>query len=304
MEMHHGDALPMDTSYEWTHFEDDPLHPRYTWFADIVGHAISRIEATRNHTLDLVRIRLEVAADPQAADPLEEAEAADPQAADPLEEAADRSMSFYDEVNLRWRCRSVFRLMHRFHFNKPPRPLPLIQLLCSFGLQPTIVLQIIDADQFDLTGSTNPIVQATVEVREWLNSAYDWTTPLHYASLPHCFPEGRAEALLAAGADPHASVQGGRSPLELAVATMLHLTNASQVVIDAAGPWSSRTHHLFPAALRAQAISYIGPLYQIHAQYIDQYKLSTDEPTGLGTGGISSVDFNSLVLAFAIIRMN
>jgi len=274
MEMHHGDARPMDTSYEWTHFEDDPLHPRYTWFADIVGHAISRIEAFRNHTLDLVRIRLQKTAE---------------EAADPLEEAAD---TFYDEVNLRWRCRSVFYLMRRFHFNRPPRPLPLIQLLCSFGLQPTIAIQLIE-ELFDLTGSTNPIVKATVEVRVWLNSALDWTTPLHYASLPHCFPDGRAEALLTAGADLHASVQGGRSPLDLAEATMLTntiITEASQVVIDAAGPWSPRTHHLFPSALRAQAIRYIGPLYQMHAKYIK------------GGGGISFVDFYPNVLAFAIIR--
>jgi len=296
----------MDAAYDWA--ESHPFGPfgiqgypaSYldTWNIEIIGTAISRVEATRNHALGLVRCKLERAA---------------------LEEAADAD---YSEVNLKWRFRDVFNFLTRFRFNRLPQPLPLIQLLCSFGLHRTVslpfasnafngsvvkglsaIVDVIVSGVYDFHSATDLAREASDTVCEWLNSTSDWTTPLHYASLPHCFSDGRAEALLAAGADPHASVEGGRSPLDLAEAMFANLSSSSsssstmlpntipkaiQVVIDAAGPWSPRTHHLFPSALRAEAIRYIGPLYRMHAQYIVE--------------GMSFVDFYSIVLAFSIIR--
>ena len=63
--------------------------------------------------------------------------------------------------------------------------------------------------------------------------------------------------MCATGADVHASVDGGPTPLFLAKqlddAGRAGQGSAAQLVLSAVQRWSPQTHHLFPAASRARA---------------------------------------------------
>ena len=102
---------------------------------------------------------------------------------------------------------------------------------------------------------------------DWVQSVRDWTTPLHHVSLPHAFPPGRVEALLASGASIHARAsEHGSSPLELAA---LHPDSPpAAVLLQAAQPWSARTHALFPPEARALASALVFSVCQIHACHL------------------------------------
>ena len=89
----------------------------------------------------------------------------------------------------------------------------------------------------------------------WLRMSRDWT-PLHH--LEFLTPE-RALALLRAGADIHAGAESGvRTPLSLAQA-MAAAGGAAEgtaafLVLEAAKPWSRKTHKYFPAPARERAV--------------------------------------------------
>ena len=82
-----------------------------------------------------------------------------------------------------------------------------------------------------------------------------WSTPLHH--LEFLTPE-RALALLRAGADIHATAEpGGPTPLSLAQA-LAAVGGAAEgtaafLVLEAAKPWSRKTHKYFPEPARARA---------------------------------------------------
>ena len=92
----------------------------------------------------------------------------------------------------------------------------------------------------------------------WLATSSQWSTALHHLTV---IDATRARALLRAGADLEAAAQaGGPTPISLARA-QLHAqvggagaVTAASLVLDAARPWSRRTHELFPAAARARAV--------------------------------------------------
>ena len=92
----------------------------------------------------------------------------------------------------------------------------------------------------------------------WLATSSQWSTPLHHLTV---IDATRARALLRAGADLEAAAQaGGPTPISLARAQLQAQAGgageatAASLVLDAAGPWSRRTHELFPAAARARAV--------------------------------------------------
>tara|TARA_B100000780_G_scaffold213084_1_gene152682 strand:- start:116 stop:994 length:879 start_codon:yes stop_codon:yes gene_type:complete len=92
----------------------------------------------------------------------------------------------------------------------------------------------------------------------WLATSSQWSTAPHHLTV---IDATRARALLRAGADLEAAAQaGGPTPISLARA-QLHAqaggagaVTAASLVLDAARPWSRRTHELFPAAARARAV--------------------------------------------------
>ena len=80
--------------------------------------------------------------------------------------------------------------------------------------------------------------------------------PLHH--LEFLTPE-RALALLRAGADIHAAAEpGGPTPLslaqDLAAAGRAAEGTAAFLVLEAAKPWSRKTHKYFPDPARARAV--------------------------------------------------
>ena len=131
--------------------------------------------------------------------------------------------------------------------------LGIVQLLSSYGARRTF------------TGDTG--VRTTAEGRAtfkghhiiaaWLRATRLWSTALHH--LEHLTPE-RARALLRAGADIHAAAEpGGPTPLSLAQALypIMGATaegTAAFLVLEAAKPWSRKTHKYFPDPARARAV--------------------------------------------------
>ena len=91
------------------------------------------------------------------------------------------------------------------------------------------------------------------DVAAWLAATRLWSTPLHH--LEFLTPE-RALALLRAGADIHAAAEpGGPTPLSLAQALAAvggAAGTAAFLVLEAAKPWSRKTHKYFPAPARAR----------------------------------------------------
>ena len=94
-------------------------------------------------------------------------------------------------------------------------------------------------------------------ILDWLFERHMWNTPLHYLRI---ISTERARSLLRSGSDLHASAEaGGPTPLSLALALVRTLGDAvdgsaAQIVVEAAAPWSTRTHELFPPAGRAIAV--------------------------------------------------
>lgn len=96
----------------------------------------------------------------------------------------------------------------------------------------------------------------------WLAATRRWTSRLHHFAA---LPQQRVRALLVGGADPLATDGSGpaaQTPVSLARALLAgdepppwpSALQSAQLVVDAAGPWSTRTHALFPPAVRARAV--------------------------------------------------
>ncbi len=93
------------------------------------------------------------------------------------------------------------------------------------------------------------------ELVAWLVRTRLWSTPLHHLEV--LTPE-RARALLRAGADLHAAAEpGGPTPLSLAQAAAAAggaaEGTAAFLVLEAAKPWSRKTHKYFPEPARERA---------------------------------------------------
>jgi hypothetical protein len=91
-------------------------------------------------------------------------------------------------------------------------------------------------------------------VAAWLAASRGWT-PLHHL---HVIDTARARDLLRDGADIYATVgDGGPTPLSLSrsVRACAPGSSVGQLVVAAAEPWSPETHHLFPTAVRARAVT-------------------------------------------------
>ena len=94
------------------------------------------------------------------------------------------------------------------------------------------------------------------DILAWLVRSRLWSTTLHH--LEFLTPE-RALALLRAGADLHAAAEpGGPTPLSLAQALAAAggaaEGTAAFLVLEAAKPWSRKTHKYFPEPARARAV--------------------------------------------------
>jgi ankyrin repeat protein len=92
------------------------------------------------------------------------------------------------------------------------------------------------------------------DIAAWLASTRLWCTPLHHLTIIDAV---RARALLRDGADLHAAAAPcGPTPLSLARAMQAPANGSpAALVLQAAAPWSPRTHSLFPAAARDRATS-------------------------------------------------
>ena len=129
--------------------------------------------------------------------------------------------------------------------------LGIVQLLTSYGASRTFDKPApYDTAEHIATHHGHPNVVAFL-VRSRL-----WSTPLHHLEL--LTPE-RALALLRAGADIHAAAEpGGPTPLSLAQALAAAggaaEGTAAFLVLEAAKPWSRKTHKYFPAPARERAV--------------------------------------------------
>jgi ankyrin repeat protein len=90
----------------------------------------------------------------------------------------------------------------------------------------------------------------------YLIRSSDWSTPLHHLKI--LTPE-RAFVLLRGGADVDASAEpSGQTPLwiaqDLYAAGSAAVGTAAFLVLEAAKPWSRKTHQLFPAPARARVV--------------------------------------------------
>ena len=127
--------------------------------------------------------------------------------------------------------------------------LDIVQLLSSYGANRAFI-------NFGDTAELVATDEGHHDLLAWLVRTRLWSTPLHHLEL--LTPE-RALALLRAGADIHAAAHpGGPTPLSLAQALAAAggaaEGTAAFLVLEAAKPWSRKTHKLFPAAARARAV--------------------------------------------------
>jgi ankyrin repeat protein len=134
--------------------------------------------------------------------------------------------------------------------------LDIVQLLSSYGASRTFTFP----DAPPVAPPENAEDLATEEgyhnTAAWLVRSRLWSTPLHH--LETLTPE-RALALLRAGADIHAAAEpGGPTPLslaqDLAAAGRAAEGTAAFLVLEAAKPWSRKTHKYFPEGARARAV--------------------------------------------------
>ena len=92
------------------------------------------------------------------------------------------------------------------------------------------------------------------EVAAWLRATHNWTELHHVEFLPH----KRTREMLRAGTDIHAEVKPfGVTPLSIAqdlAAAAQPITHSAFLVLEAAKPWSRKTHKYFPAPARARAV--------------------------------------------------
>ena len=92
------------------------------------------------------------------------------------------------------------------------------------------------------------------DIAAWLHATRNWTR-LHHVEF---LSEERTRALLRDGGDIHAEVKPfGVTPLSIAqdlAAAARPVINSAFLVLEAAKPWSRKTHHLFPAPSRARAV--------------------------------------------------
>ena len=129
--------------------------------------------------------------------------------------------------------------------------LGIVQILSSYGADRTFPF----AAPLD-TAEHLATNRGHHDVAAWLVRSRLWTTPLHHLEV--LTPE-RALALLRAGADIHAAAEpGGPTPLSLAQALAAAggaaEGTAAFLVLEAAKPWSHKTHKYFPEPARARAV--------------------------------------------------
>lgn len=138
---------------------------------------------------------------------------------------------------------------------------PMAQLLCAHGARrgfPTGR----SAEQMALDASlrgrhSSADAAHAALAADWLGRTREWVAPLHFVEVLPC---ARVRELLRGGADLHARAPtpGAPSPLELAQRVLdspgAPGTPAALLVRAAAGPWSARTHELFPPAQRERAV--------------------------------------------------
>ena len=129
--------------------------------------------------------------------------------------------------------------------------LTAVQLLSSYGARRRHIGSGMFAEE----------AAANEEVLEWLIASRFWTTALHHVDI---ISSKRARSLLRNGAKLHARLKyfGERAPTPLDLA-MQSDSEASALIREAAEPWSTRTHHLWPAAARTQAEALVGIGHQL-----------------------------------------
>ena len=132
-------------------------------------------------------------------------------------------------------------------------------MLSSYGAcrsLSTVVLVGGEANQFNVEDMATRIATLSghAAIAAWLASTRQWSTPLHHLTIINAV---RARALLRDGADLHATAApGGPTPFSLARAVQAPATGSpAALVLQAAAPWSPRTHSLFPEAARDRATS-------------------------------------------------
>ena len=182
----------------------------------------------------------------------------------------------FDDMNVCNTCGVIQFVSINTAYNPAPSPAPMIaacldghlgcvQLLSSHGASRTF--------PFGVPGDTAEDVATQDghhELLAFLVRSRLWSTPLHHLEF---ITRERTRALLRGGDNIHAAAEpGGPTPLSLArdleaaarpvirraflhgfaelLAPRIH--NAL-LVLEAAKPWSRKTHHLFPAAARARA---------------------------------------------------
>lgn len=100
----------------------------------------------------------------------------------------------------------------------------------------------------------------------WLVRSRFWTTPLHHVDV---LTADRAASLLRAGANLHArkpyyAPERAPTPLDLAAHSE---SGAAALILEAAEPWSARTHRLWPAPHRAQAVALLHIGHELSRSY-------------------------------------
>ena len=129
--------------------------------------------------------------------------------------------------------------------------LSIVQLLCSYGARRTFT-QSPPLDTAESVATNND----HHHIASWLATRRLWSTALHYLEL---LTHSRALKLLRAGADVDAVARpGGPTPLSLAQAAEAAGGAAegttAHLILEAAKPWSRKTHKLFPEPARARAV--------------------------------------------------
>jgi len=135
--------------------------------------------------------------------------------------------------------------------------LEIVQRLSSYGASRTFVYH-----GMELTAEGVASDNGQIRIKAWLAMTFHWTTSLHHAASCQCqafVTPAHARGLLRGGADVYAAARsGGPTPHSLAKATETvggaEEGTPSFLILEAAKPWSRKTHDLFPAPARARAV--------------------------------------------------
>jgi ankyrin repeat protein len=147
------------------------------------------------------------------------------------------------------------------------RDLRMVQLVCAYAATRMRVRA-----RVSILATLNGRGQTRQEITRWLETTSGWISPLHHFAF---LPASRVRALLAGGADLHASDSKADSPTPLSLARELLQQRGSaderaELIVRAAGPWSPHAHPLFPAHARARAVELLLLGRQLARQRFEQ----------------------------------